>query len=849
MDAPSVTIGIVTKDRPAFLREALESAYQQTVPAGQVLVVDDGSGAETQELLQTFSAKHFNFRAERNSVGGRSHARNKLVSCLGTDFLLWLDDDDALAPHALESHLAKLRDCPQAEVLYGDLIVCDEALSPKDKARKSPLHSHTALLEFFKRAPVPNGSAMIRRDVFERVGPYNPDFVRGQDYEFFARAASCGVRFVHNPDLIYYYRSHSDNSVTTERLRENNPYRRRIMLELLERHGMEQLFPTMPWQDAPSKAVFHASVEVVSRLLRVNGLAEALSHLQKVQAGEYQPLVQFMIELLNSFQSSGLEKVNSFRSSDFYFAYVAQLLIETYIDAYESEAAHDEFRRSYIGQRLEKGPIEELYPELNWAEAAEDALLEAVVDLASQFIEAGGFEEAKEALNQGVTPKTEQEAYFLLELVNLFIKGGFKALSELEQEPFYYSVLARRLSLAFGKRELRKREKKLERELTTTFESTGEANLGRLGTGTQITGQFASSVSEFPKILASSLPLFEEAVGLLSGKLSPDLCCGSLESDRPCSVEFRPEALPADLKISVVIPTYNRPDVLQEAVQSVVSQNGGPYEIVVVNDAGSELPLDELKRFSSADRPLSVISHFENKKLAGARNTGAKYASGRWLLFLDDDDVLLQNALRNLYDSANTSAADFVYGAHIRQHYSRGLPVEHEFRAPEAETLAKLATENPVMCGSFLVKRSALAKLGGYREDMCVHEDYNLHIRVAKLGAIESIKQPVAVYNHRPHIERLTLDKRLYWYATSALNHALFSRLFPVTQQQILDQIVNRYYHLLRAQDEGALNDHMKELVLKWWELLDAHGLNNFVQTEQQIVQSIVPNLAPRLLG
>lgn len=90
---------------------------------------------------------------------------------------------------------------------------------------------------------------------------------------------------------------------------------------------------------------------------------------------------------------------------------------------------------------------------------------------------------------------------------------------------------------------------------------------------------------------------------------------------------------------SVIIPTYNRSRFLQQAVGSVVAQTVDDFEILVINDGGSEpegLP---------ADSRLRVITRPVNGGLAAARNTGLEAASGRYVTFLDDDDLYLPNRL------------------------------------------------------------------------------------------------------------------------------------------------------------------------------------------------------------
>lgn len=92
-------------------------------------------------------------------------------------------------------------------------------------------------------------------------------------------------------------------------------------------------------------------------------------------------------------------------------------------------------------------------------------------------------------------------------------------------------------------------------------------------------------------------------------------------------------------RFSVIIPTYNRPNLLRKAVQSVLEQTVEDFEVIVVNDNGSEPE-------SLPDDPrLKVISRVVNGGHSAARNTGLRVATGRYVTFLDDDDLYLPNRL------------------------------------------------------------------------------------------------------------------------------------------------------------------------------------------------------------
>ncbi|MCB9197892.1 MAG: glycosyltransferase family 2 protein [Flavobacteriales bacterium] len=101
---------------------------------------------------------------------------------------------------------------------------------------------------------------------------------------------------------------------------------------------------------------------------------------------------------------------------------------------------------------------------------------------------------------------------------------------------------------------------------------------------------------------------------------------------------------------TVIIPTYNRPEFLKRALESVFDQSFNDFEVVVVND-GSTQGTD---LYSELNRTYSNQSSFKmlfkvNEGLAAARNTGIETANGKFVCFLDDDDYYLDNHLQELY--------------------------------------------------------------------------------------------------------------------------------------------------------------------------------------------------------
>ena len=101
---------------------------------------------------------------------------------------------------------------------------------------------------------------------------------------------------------------------------------------------------------------------------------------------------------------------------------------------------------------------------------------------------------------------------------------------------------------------------------------------------------------------------------------------------------------------TVVIPTYNRSNLLKRAVVSVLDQTFDDFEIIIIDDHSTDDTCSVVSSFS--DPRIKYAINHRKKGACGARNTGIFVAKGKWVAFLDDDDVWLPDKLEYQYELA-----------------------------------------------------------------------------------------------------------------------------------------------------------------------------------------------------
>ena len=182
--------------------------------------------------------------------------------------------------------------------------------------------------------------------------------------------------------------------------------------------------------------------------------------------------------------------------------------------------------------------------------------------------------------------------------------------------------------------------------------------------------------------------------------------------------------------VSVIIPYYHDTETIERALVSVADQSFADFEIIIVDDYSSQVLGDF--HVPGCTAPLRVIRHDENKGVAAARNTGILSSAGRWVAFLDADDVWHADKLARQITAleAGTACGSVTGFALYRDH--AGPPEIHIPNDP-APLLHQLALGCTLSPGSTLiVLREVFNDIGLYDDRLRRLEDWDWLIRFAK---------------------------------------------------------------------------------------------------------------------
>lgn len=194
----SISVVIAVFDGEAFIGDALRSIEQQTSPALEVCVVDDGSKDGTGDVVRGHPGVRY-LRRETNA--GQASALNWGVASTSGELLAFLDADDIWVQDKLELQLRALDTDPELDIVYGMmrervLAGANPSLARRDGA--------------IRPAELPS-AMLIRRTAFERVGGFDAQFTLGSVVDFYARACDAGLRHRILPQVLYERRIHGEN--------------------------------------------------------------------------------------------------------------------------------------------------------------------------------------------------------------------------------------------------------------------------------------------------------------------------------------------------------------------------------------------------------------------------------------------------------------------------------------------------------------------------------------------------------------------------------------------------------------------------------------------------------------
>lgn len=213
--------------------------------------------------------------------------------------------------------------------------------------------------------------------------------------------------------------------------------------------------------------------------------------------------------------------------------------------------------------------------------------------------------------------------------------------------------------------------------------------------------------------------------------------------------------------VSIIVRTKDRPNLLANAVKSITMQTYANLEMVVINDGGQNV--QDVVQSLSSDIPFQYVHHVKSMGRAAAANSGLKAAKGKYLNFLDDDDIFYPDHVVCLVRHLEMTHKKVAFSNVLNVFFS-GPPEDPQSRKKEELVFNfdfdpdRLLFENYIPIMSVLFSREILTSVKGFSEDLTLFEDWDFWMRLSR---------------HFPfqHVDRTTAEYRFYGTSGMAASH------------------------------------------------------------------------------
>jgi glycosyltransferase involved in cell wall biosynthesis len=217
---PLVSVITPAYNAGPFLAETISSVLLQTFENLELLIVDDGSTDDTLEQALRWARTDARIRVVANPHVGISHARNTAMAQARGEFFALLDSDDVWLPTYLAEQMAIFTESPQAGVVAGNAFNLGGRCDGQPFNKMGPART-ISLLDMIEQERAVCVMSVFRRAVYERIGAFDEQLDRNEDYDFWLRAAHAGFLFVENTTPLGRYRRRP-GSVSTDTMKMLN---------------------------------------------------------------------------------------------------------------------------------------------------------------------------------------------------------------------------------------------------------------------------------------------------------------------------------------------------------------------------------------------------------------------------------------------------------------------------------------------------------------------------------------------------------------------------------------------------------------------------------------------------
>ena len=198
--------------------------------------------------------------------------------------------------------------------------------------------------------------------------------------------------------------------------------------------------------------------------------------------------------------------------------------------------------------------------------------------------------------------------------------------------------------------------------------------------------------------------------------------------------------------VSVIIPSYKLEKFISKTIESVINQTYSNWEMIIVDDCSPDKSNEIIEKYMQKDNRIKLIKLNKNNGSAVARNTAIKEARGRYIAFLDADDLWLPKKLEKQIEFMKKNDLSFTYSSYyLIDEEENPLGVYNTIPEITYESMLKTCS---VGCLTAIYDSQKLGKM--YMPNILKRQDYGLWLKILKrIGKTKGMLEPLAVYRIR----------------------------------------------------------------------------------------------------
>lgn len=244
------------------------------------------------------------------------------------------------------------------------------------------------------------------------------------------------------------------------------------------------------------------------------------------------------------------------------------------------------------------------------------------------------------------------------------------------------------------------------------------------------------------------------------------------------------------INLSIIIPFYNVEKYIAQCLDSVFNQDilEEEFEVICVNDVSPDNSRDIVREYQRKHANLILIEHDINKKLGGARNTGIRAAKGKYILFLDSDDMLKPYCLKSLVSEIDSQQDDYIHFNYQKFYNDGSMDEELSFKVDNIQTTGvelffskALAWQQQISACRKIYRKDFLLSNNLFFVEDIMYEDNDFSMRVAA-AANKCRHLDISPYLYRQNQESVTKapvspSRLIYWQKTWPIIIALLDTI------------------------------------------------------------------------